>query len=125
VDKFPDRIRASLKQPQLEYVKRKPESLQPPQQIPSYELAGGGGAATPTGRVLVRFADAPTRERRTKDIEAAGYRIEEVLAYAPQAAWVRARSGDAAESLSKLARLEAIPGVEEVEPQMLRPRALK
>ena len=120
MDKYPERIRASLKQPHLEYVKRKAEALQP-----SYELSGGGGPATPTGRILVRFADAAALERHKKDIEAAGYRIVEVLAYAPQAAWVHAASGDAGESLSHVARLEAIAGIEEVEPQMLRPRALK
>ncbi len=121
MDKYPDRLRASLKQPQLEYVKRKGESLQP-----SYELSGGGGApATPTGRILVRFADAAALVKGRNKIEAAGYKIEEVLSYAPQAAWVSAASGDSGEGLSGLARLEAIAGIEEVEPQMLRPRALK
>jgi len=121
VDKYPDRIRASLKQPQLQYVKRTGETLQ----TPTYELAGGGGPATPTGRILVRFADAAALDRHRKDIESAGYKIEEVLAYAPQAAWVRATSGDAGEALSQIRRLEAIAGIEEVEPQMLRPRAWK
>ena len=105
----------------MEYVKRKTQTLQQP----SYELPGGGPAATPTGRVLVRFADPGTLEQRRGDIEAAGYEVEEVLAYAPQAAWVRARSGNTAESLTRLGRLEQIPGIEEVEPQMLRARALK
>jgi len=121
VDKYPERIRSSLKQPQVHYVKRKTESLQ----APAYELPGGGGTATPTGRVLVRFADAAALEKRTKDIEAAGYKVEEVLSYAPQAAWVRAASGDVGESLSGVGKLEAIAGIEEVEPQMLRARALK
>ena len=76
-------------------------------------------------RVYVCDIDAAALERHKKDIEAAGYRIVEVLAYAPQAAWVHAASGDAGESLSHVAKLEAIAGIEEVEPQMLRPRALK
>lgn len=120
MDKYPERIRASLKQPQIHYVKRKAVTLQP-----TYELPGGGGAATPTGRVLVRFADAAALEGRRKDIEAAGYKVEEVLSYAPEAAWVRAASGDAGDSLSGVGKLEAIAGIEEVEPQMLRARALK
>jgi hypothetical protein len=120
VSKYPERIRASLKQPHLEYVKQKGEALQP-----SYELPGGGVAASPTGRILVRFANADTMEKRRKDIEAAGYVIDEILSYAPQAAWVRAASGDAGEGLSGVTKLEAIAGIEEVEPQMLRPRALK
>ena len=121
MDKYPERIRASLKQPQLYYVKQKAGSLQPP----AYELSPGGGIATPTGRVLVRFADAAALDKRRKDIETAGYTVEEVLSYAPQAAWVRAASGDAGESLARLGKLEAIGGIEEVEPQMLRARALK
>jgi hypothetical protein len=120
MDKFPERIRASLKQPQLLYVKRHGEALQPP----AYELSGGT-PATPTGRILVRFKDAAALQASRKEIEAAGYKIEELLSYAPQAAWVRAASGDTAESLTRIAMLESLNGVEEIEPQMLRPRALK
>ncbi len=121
MDKYPDRIRASLKQPQLQYVKRKAQALQ----NPTYELPGGGGPATPTGRILVRFADPAALAARRQDIESAGFKIEEVLAYAPQAAWVRAASGDTAEGLLGVGKLDAINRIEEVEPQMLRPRALK
>jgi hypothetical protein len=120
VDKFPERIRANLKQPQTEYVKRKAKSLQP-----TYELTPGGGIATPTGRILVRFADPAALEKHKKDIEAAGFKIEEILSYAPQAAWVSAASGLPGEALAGVSKLAAIAGIEEVEPQMLRPRALK
>ena len=93
---YPERIRSSLKQPQLYYVKRAGKALQG--QPPTYEMGTGGGPATPTGRVMVRFADQASLERRRADIEKAGYRVEQVLAYAPQAAWISAASGDAAGS---------------------------
>ena len=120
---FPDRIRVSLRAPDTYFVKRPG-----PWEVgdtPAYELSPGGGEARPTGRVLVRFRDAEALRRHQADIEAAGYAVEETLSYAPQAAWVRAASGDPADALRGIPRLEQIADVEEVEPQMLRARALK
>jgi hypothetical protein len=120
---FPDRIRLSLQKADQSFVKQSgpDDSTEPP----VYVLSPGGQPARPTGRVLVRFADAAALTRHRKDIEAAGYVIEEVLSYAPQAAWVRAASGDPAEGLAAISALERMAEVEEVEPQMLRARALK
>jgi hypothetical protein len=120
---FPDRIRVSLQKADQSYVKQAEphDSTEPP----VYVLSSGGQPARPTGRVLVRFADPAALVRHRKDIEAAGYIIEEVLSYAPQAAWVRAASGDPAEALGAISALERMAEVEEVEPQMLRARALK
>ena len=64
-------------------------------------------------------------EERRAEIEAAGYEMAQALDYAPHAAWVRARSGRIADALNGLRRLEAIPDVENVEPQMLTPRAAR
>lgn len=47
------------------------------------------------------------------------YELVESLAYAPQAAWLRAPSGDMADALAGLSRLEQLPDIENVEPQML------
>lgn len=47
------------------------------------------------------------------------YELVESLAYAPQAAWLRAPAGDIADALAGLPRLEQLPDVENVEPQML------
>lgn len=88
---------------------------------PVYRRSPGGGIAVPTGRVLVRFADGDWPERHREGIAEAGYEIEQVLAYAPQAGWVRARSGRITDSLARLRGLEALPGVENVEVQMVSP----
>jgi hypothetical protein len=120
---FPDRIRLSLQKADQSFVKQSGthDSSEPP----VYVLSSGGQPARPSGRVLVRFADPAALARHRQDIEAAGYVIEEVLSYAPQAAWVRAASGNPAEALAAISALERMSEVEEVEPQMLRARALK
>ena len=56
------------------------------------------------------------------EIERAGYRIEEVLAYAPQAAWLFTDSG-IAPALRQIDQLEAITNVQLVEPQLIRAAA--
>ena len=45
--------------------------------------------------------------------------IEEVLAYAPEAAWLRPATGGIGAALRGIPALELLPGVEHVEPQML------
>ena len=86
---------------------------------PVYRRMPGGGLVVPTGRVLVRFAEGEAAEVHRADLADAGYEIEEVLSYAPHAAWLRACSGDIGDTLAQLGRLAAHPGVENVEPQML------
>lgn len=86
---------------------------------PIYRRAKGGGLVVPTGRVLVRFAEGEPAEHHRDELADAGFDIEDVLSYAPHAAWLRARSGDIADALAGLDRLAARPGVEHVEPQML------
>ena len=88
---------------------------------PVYRRVPGGGIAVPTGRVLVRFAEGDSPEHHREGIVEAGYEIDQVLAYAPHAAWVRARSGRIPDALARLPSLEALPGVEHVEPQMVSP----
>jgi hypothetical protein len=120
---FPDRIRLSLQKADQSFVKQ--SSAHDSSEPPVYVLSSGGQPARPTGRVLVRFADPAALARHREDIEAAGYVIEEVLSYAPQAAWVRAASGNPAEALAAISALERMSEIEEVEPQMLRARTLK
>ena len=86
---------------------------------PVYRRMPGGGLVVPTGRVLVRFAEGEAAEGHRAELADAGYEIEEVLSYAPHAAWLRACSGDIGDTLAQLDRLAAQPGVENVEPQML------
>lgn len=86
---------------------------------PVYRRMPGGSVVVPTGRVLVRFAEGDSAERHRDDVNAAGYDIDEVLSYAPHAAWVRARTGDICDALAGLDELAAQPGVENVEPQVV------
>jgi hypothetical protein len=85
----------------------------------------GGEIAVPTGRALVRFADSDRAERHRDEIAAAGFDLEPPLSYAPQAAWVRASSGTITDTLRGLPQLEALPGVENVEPQLITEAARK
>lgn len=91
---------------------------------PVYRLQSGS-IAIPTGRVFVRFAETIAVDSRYDAIQAAGYEIVDRPAYAPQAAWVQARSGNIADSLKQIAQLATIPGIENVEPQMLMQRSLR
>ena len=86
---------------------------------PIYTLAQGGSLAVPTGLVLLRLGEHIPIADRLDAVEAAGYEVAETLSYAPNAAWLRARSGKIADALAGTKELEKIPGVENVEPQML------
>jgi hypothetical protein len=90
---------------------------------PVYGLQPSDLPAVPTGRVFVRFAEGVKAETRRQEIDRAGYELVESPVYAPQAAWLRARSGDLADALAGIPRLEQLPDVENVEPQMLMERA--
>ncbi|HEX2043192.1 MAG TPA: hypothetical protein VHF24_11205 [Acidimicrobiales bacterium] len=87
--------------------------------VPVYRRGDGGGVVVPTGRVLVRFPDGDSADAHRDELAAAGYYLEEVLGYAPQAGWVRATSGRIADTLGHLDRLEGVPGIENVEVQMV------
>ena len=89
---------------------------------PVYGLQPGGVPAVPTGRVFVRFAEGVKAESRRQEIGRAGYELVESPVYAPQAAWLRARSGETADALAGIPKLEQLPDVENVEPQMLMER---
>ncbi|HEV3468494.1 MAG TPA: hypothetical protein VG148_04180 [Pyrinomonadaceae bacterium] len=92
---------------------------------PVYALRPGGAQAVPTGRVFIRFGEGVAVGERRREIEQAGYEIAQALDYAPHAAWLRARSGRIADALKGVEALGKIAGVENVEPQMLMPRAYR
>lgn len=100
-------------------------SIAPAEDAPDDAVIGpvyrkpGGGLAVPTGRALVRFADGDRAEHHRDNIAMAGFDLERELSYAPQAAWVRASSGEISDTLGGLSQLERLPGVENVEPQLL------
>ncbi len=79
----------------------------------------------PTGRVLVRFAESVQAESKREALHAAGYRIVAVLGYAPHCAWLEAASGDRAQALRDIERVEALSDVQNVEPQWLSQRATR
>lgn len=85
------------------------------------QQSGGaqGSMAVPTGRVFIRFADAVKIEDRETEISNAGYELDQKLAYAPNAAWLRARSGSIADALNDIAALQKLADVENIEPQLL------
>lgn len=86
---------------------------------PVYRRDPGGGLAVPTGRALVRFSEGVAADDQRDELAKAGYAVEEILRYAPHAAWVRASSGEIADALRDLSRLEELAQVENVEPQLL------
>ena len=88
---------------------------------PVYRQGPGGTPAVPTGRILVRYAAGDRIERHRGELAAAGFELEDVLGYAPQAGWVR--GSDIGPSLAGLDRLAALDGIEHVEPQLLREAA--
>ena len=100
--------------------------LAPGQAIsPVYAQAGSDELAVPTGALflLVRTGDRAKDHRAA--LEQAGFRIAHLPDHAPEAAWLRATSGSLAEALGGLSRLRELPGVESVEPQLLRRRAYR
>jgi len=88
---------------------------------PVYALSGSRPAA-PTGRVYLRFDPEVDARSRADEIATAGFAIERTVSYAPHTVWLRVESGDAADALSRLPTLEQLPGVANVEPQMLSVR---
>lgn len=100
-----------------------PASLAPEQAIsPVYAPEGGGSLAVPTGKIFLRVMEEDTVEAHRAEWEGAGYILAERLDYAPQAAWLQARSGGIADALLGVSRLRKIAGVESVEPQLLMQR---
>jgi hypothetical protein len=85
----------------------------------------GATLAVPTGLVFVRFAASVDAESQRAALKRAGYAIDEVPSYAPNAAWVRDAGDDAAAALTGIDNLEKLAHVENVEPQLLMPRALR
>lgn len=94
--------------------------IRPPAALsPVYELHPGGSPAVPTGLVFIRFREGVDLASRQQEIEEASYQVAQVPPFASNAAWLRARSGAIADALTGIQKLEALPDVENVEPQML------
>ncbi|MEH1940117.1 MAG: hypothetical protein V7L01_07870 [Nostoc sp.] len=92
---------------------------------PIYTLQPNGSVAVPTGLVFICFAEGVDVESQREAINRAGYEIAQSLSYTPHAAWLRAQSGNIADAIAGISQLEAIPKVENIEPQMLMERGLR
>ena len=86
---------------------------------PVYTVEPGGGIAVPTGRILVRFRERELAADHGTDLRRASFAVEEILPYAPHAAWVRPIDGSIGTALRTFETLAKLPGVEHVEPQLL------
>lgn len=87
--------------------------------------SAGASLAVPTGLIFVRFANDVNVESQREALKQAGYAIDEIPSYAPNAAWLRDDDGDIAAALTHIGPLEKLTHVENVEPQLLTPRALR
>ncbi len=92
---------------------------------PIYTLQPNGSLAVPTGLVFIRFVEGVDVDSQREVINQAGYEVAQTLPYAPHTAWLRAQSGNIADAIARIPQLEAIPNVENVEPQMLMERRLR
>lgn len=92
---------------------------------PVYALQPGGSLTVPTGRVFVRLKEGVSLDERLEEIAEAGYELERRIEFAPHTGWLRPRSGEIADALTGIPRLERIAGFENVEPQMLMQRSLR
>ncbi|WP_334974256.1 hypothetical protein [Nostoc sp.] len=92
---------------------------------PIYTLEPNDSVAVPTGLVFIRFAEGVDVESQREVINRAGYEVAQSLDYAPHAAWLRDQSGNIADAIAGIPQLEAIPKVENIEPQMLMERGLR
>jgi hypothetical protein len=90
---------------------------------PVYSLGEAGAPAVPTGLLFVRLEEGLRLEEHAEAFREAGFEIERILSYAPQAGWVRPRRGGVPAALNSVASLTRIRGVARVEPQMLQPAA--
>ncbi|MCT0208673.1 hypothetical protein [Synechococcus sp. CS-1332] len=98
--------------------------LAPGQAIsPVYAQAGSDELAVPTGVLFLRVRQGERAKDHRAALEQAGCRIASLPDHAPEAAWLRASSGRIADALGCLDRLRDLPGVESIEPQLLRRRA--
>jgi hypothetical protein len=89
---------------------------------PVYRIEPGGQPAVPTGRVFVRLREGQPASEQHDDFAQAGYVIENIPAWAPHTAWLRPATGGIVAALNGIERLRSLTGVENVEPQLLRPR---
>ena len=85
----------------------------------------GGTLAVPTGRVLIRLPPGDDPQAHSKGLSTAGFKLDEVLPYAPHAAWLRPQDDQPITALGGIDRLRSLPGIEHVELQVLTESATR
>lgn len=89
---------------------------------PAYALHPAGPLSAPSGLVFIRFEDGVDVAARKEEIARADYIVVKRVPQAPNAAWLAASSRRVADALEGIGRLERIPNVVNIEPQMLSER---
>ena len=98
-------------------------AIAPERLRPVYRLLPDGPMVIPTGMVFARFEESLKAEERSSQLAEAGYEIDTVPAYAPHCAWLKPADGQVSSGLARIATLRKVPGIVNVEPQMLGPSA--
>ncbi len=89
---------------------------------PVYSFSDEELPAIPTGRIFIQGANDVILAEIVAPLK---YEVESVPPYAPNAAWIVTSDRTIASALSNLETLMTIPGIESVEPQMLRPAVFR
>ena len=89
---------------------------------PVYATDPRGPLAVPTGRIFLRFTPDIRVEAHRSGLAERGYTVVTIPSYAPHTAWVQATNDDIATSLLNIEQLNGLPGVVNVEPQLLMQR---
>ncbi len=92
---------------------------------PAYALDPAGPLSAPSGLVFIRFEEGVNVAARKEEIARADYIVVKRVPQAPNAAWLAAASRRVADALEGIGRLERIPNVVNVEPQMLSERVYR
>lgn len=90
--------------------------------LPVYALSSNGPLALPTGRIFLRYKESIDITTQRDAIERAGYSLTGALPYAPDSGWVERSNGRMDEALAHMDALFRLPGISNVEPQMLSTR---
>jgi hypothetical protein len=93
--------------------------------IPVYALSSDGPLAVPTGNIFLRYEESVDITTQREAIERAGYALPDALPYAPYSGWVRRSDGRIDEALAHMDALFRLPGIANVEPQMVSKRVLR
>lgn len=103
-----------------------PDSLKPAlgeQELrPVYRMPPSGPLLVLTGLIFARFEEGVAVEDKRRQIAGAGFEIVSIPPYATHSAWLTAAGGQVSRAVAGITALEALPGIVNVEPQLLGPR---